>query len=195
MKALGIFFGILLAIVLTILWYFSDNIKGYYTFKEYCERGGGLTVYEPLEKNVGWSAGNKKDAMGAAQLENVLFARYLDVNTEKKYDVRYKGGISLNESSYEISPANDSTGTVYFYKSINYSIKNELRLQLYGSEVLNSNSGKLLAKYYVYGYEIFDRENTLLDISSEKKCHAGEPGSATTGFALSIKMLNTAFRK
>lgn len=77
MKAVAKFCGIVLAIFLLVVWFFFDNIKGYYTFKEYCEKEGGLTVYEPLEMNVGWLAKDETDARFTTSLDNVGYVRYL----------------------------------------------------------------------------------------------------------------------
>ena len=66
---------IAVGIVVAIAAYFGDNIRGYYRFKELCETEGGLKVFRPLLKNVGWQASSYEDARSAAHFTQIAFAR------------------------------------------------------------------------------------------------------------------------
>ena len=45
------------AFVVLVGLYFASNIYGYYRFKSICAKEGGLKVYQPLQKGVGWLQG------------------------------------------------------------------------------------------------------------------------------------------
>lgn len=75
MKPFFKFIIIVSIIPLLIGLYFFDNIKGYYRFKQYCEKEGGLKVYEAIKKGVGLLAKDKDEAHSAALLENIGFVR------------------------------------------------------------------------------------------------------------------------
>src|SRR5437868_10592772 len=79
MKKFLIFISI---IFLSIFAFFFSNIKGYYRFKQYCEAEGGLRVYEPLERNVGWAAKDKEHAAFTSVLDSVGFVRYIENDKE-----------------------------------------------------------------------------------------------------------------
>lgn len=95
------FLIIISIIFLSIFAFFFSNIKGYYRFKQYCEAEGGLRVYEPLEKNVGWLADDFENARLVALLDRGDFVRYTDKNGREIYDMRYLGGNPVSDSSYE----------------------------------------------------------------------------------------------
>lgn len=184
---------IICVIFLSVFAFFFSNIKGYYRFKQYCEAEGGLRVYEPLERNVGWLADDKSEAMAAAQLQDVAYVRYYD-NSQRAFDVRYKGGFFLNQSSYEIYPSNMDALPTYHWVNNSVELKSEHRLHLYGKEVYGLKDKKMVARYYIYGYEVFNRSKTILDMPSEEVCHSGFQGSAVADGALSIKKLRESFK-
>lgn len=193
MKALSIFFGILLAIALTILWYFSDNIKGYYTFKEYCEKEGGLRVYEPLEKNVGWLADDKYSARAASLLGDIDFVRYTDKNGVA-YDVKYLGGDPQKDSSFSVVVSDSEKTVKYQWNRIFKKIPNELRLSFSGYEVINFENKNTSVRYYTISYSRFDRARTILDAPSTIRCHE-ELMRSQKEEPYYIKKIKTAFEK
>lgn len=150
--------------------YFFDNIKGYWRFKQYCAKEGGLRVYQPLEKNVGWLAGDQEQAKAASLLAYVNYARYIDEYDGNAYDLRYLGGDSQLDTSYEIKPENRSNTPVYSWKSVGEEVKGELRMRRFGYEVIKIEKSELSALYYSFSYSKFNRSKTILDIPSKVYC-------------------------
>lgn len=192
MKPFFKFIVIVSIIPLLIGLYFFDNIKGYYRFKQYCAKEGGLRVYQPLEKSVGWWADDYDSAHMAAQLKYVAFVRYRDKKDGKEYDLTYMGGDPQRDSSFNKNSADQSKEIVYFWKNINKKISGESRLMRYGEEILNTNN-KILVSYYMLGYEKFNRSHTLLDAPSEVYCflESAKKVGEMDGW---ITALNTSFK-
>ncbi|MFT7224169.1 MAG: hypothetical protein ACI82Z_001722 [Cellvibrionaceae bacterium] len=175
-KALIIPLALVILIPASILLYFAENIKGYYRFKWYCENEGGLKIYEKLEKNVGWMAEDKLDAMAASHLKYVKFVRYPEKKEQGKlYDLVYQGGNPSSFKSHEITPANFTETIKYKWVVINSKIENELRLEKYGYEIFYFENSNYIAKYYSFGYSIFNRKKTFLSAPSGSGCF-NEPG-------------------
>ncbi len=192
MKPFFKFIAIVSIIPLLVGLYFFDNIKGYYRFKQYCEKEGGLRVYEPLEKNVGWWADDYDSAHMAAQLKYVAFVRYIDKKDGNEYDLQYVGRDPQRDSSFKQLPADQSKKIKYFWKNINEKIDGEIRLMRYGEKVLNIDN-KVLVSYNMLGYEKFNRSHTLLDAPSEVYCFldAAKKIGQIDGW---IAALNTSFK-
>jgi hypothetical protein len=161
---------IFLIIPLLIGLYFFDNIKGYYRFKQYCEREGGLRVYESLEKNVGWMADGHWEARAASLLNHVEFVRYRDKNDKKNYDLKYLGGDSQRNTSYEIKPEDISKVPIYLWADVSRSVHGELRMRNFGYEISRVSDSKIMARYYSFSYSKLDRDKTLLDMPSNIYC-------------------------
>ena len=150
MKALAKFFGVLLAIALLIVWYFFDNIKGYYAFKEYCEKEGGLTVYEPLEKNVGWSVNDKYQAKYISSLSGVAYTYYQD-RSGAGYLVKYLGGDVNNDSSYEIKKSfSDEVRLHYVLIKKQEFVDDGKRLKLITDQI--ESNKKIISEYKTFYY-------------------------------------------
>lgn len=173
--------------------YFFDNIKGYYRFKQYCEKEGGLRVYQPLEKNVGWLAEDQEQAKAASLLEYVDYVRYTDKYDENTYDLRYLGGDSQLDTSYEIRPVNKSNIPVYSWSSVGEEVKGELRIRRFGYEVIKIKKSELAALYYSFSYAKFNRSKTLLDMPSRVYCFT-EYEKGSEGMYGWRVALNTAFK-
>ncbi|MDO8336259.1 MAG: hypothetical protein Q7T74_05785 [Candidatus Saccharibacteria bacterium] len=173
--------------------YFFDNIKGYYQFKQYCAKEGGLRIATPLEKNVGWLADDYWDARTAFLLDHVAFVRYTDKEDGKTYDLQYFGGNQQKDSSYNKSIADESKSVIYKWVYVNDQIAGELRLGRFGYAILDSNSNGVLSRYYGFSYLIFDRSKAPLDSKSVVDCffypaqHKGEVDGWVTA-------LNSGFR-
>lgn len=152
-------FSIIIGVVFpSVFAFFFSNIKGYYRFKQYCEAEGGLRVYEPLERNVGWLADDYNDAHVAAQLKYTGFVRYTDKEDGKAYDLKYLDGDPQHEKS------------VYKFKFLNEEVFNESRLGKYGYEIHDLRNGEISVQYYMFGYSKFNRNNTLLGSPSGSSC-------------------------
>lgn len=134
---------------------FFDNIKGYYRFKQYCAKEGGLRVYEPLEKNVGWSADDKYDARVPALLNGVDFVRYTDRKDGATYDLRYLGGNPQDDESFKVTPSNNSVPIIYVWKELHFDVKNEWRLHESGYKVANLDDNKISVRYLMFSYIYF----------------------------------------
>lgn len=170
MKPFFKFIVIVSIIPLLIGLYFFGNIKGYYRFKHYCAKDGGLQVYESLEKGEGWWAKDEYEARVAAVLEHVGFVRYFDKKQSKIYDLRYLGGDPQLDSSFVTDLSDESKNILYKLNYINEAVKNELRLRKYGYEISDFSTGRLLARFYMYSYSKFDRDKTVLDMPSGVTC-------------------------
>src|SRR5690606_5791895 len=95
-----------LLIPLLIGLYFAENIKGQFRFMQYCWKEGGLKVYEPLERGVGWEADSYYRAKSVASMDGVGFVRFYDNKKELYMDVIYVGGNVGLDSSYRAAAAN-----------------------------------------------------------------------------------------
>mgnify|MGYP000878039264 CR=1 FL=1 len=183
----------LISIPIVILLFFSSNIYGYFRFKHYCSAEGGLRVYEKLERNVGWLAKDKYEARTAALLDGVGFVRYTDKNDGKSYDIKYIGGDPQDDGSFEKYNMDGSKSIRYVWKSINQPVANELRLRRYGEEILDVKDNRVLAQYYMLGYEKLNRSNTLLDMPTEIYCF-NDPVTKFGNFDGWISSVNKIFR-
>lgn len=190
MKPLIKLIVIVSTIPLLIGMYFFDNIKGYLRFKQYCANEGGLHIYEPLEKNVGWWAKDKYDARVAALLKYVDFVRYFDEKDGVSYDLRYLGGSPQRDSSFEKVLSDESKRVLYKWQYINEVVPNELRLRKYGKKISNMNTNKNIVSYINFGYEKLDRDDTILDMPSEQYCIPVKIGKTDEW----ISVLNSAFK-
>ncbi|WP_331347116.1 hypothetical protein [Cellvibrio sp. UBA7661] len=180
-------------IPLLIALYFFDNIKGYWRFKQYCASEGGLRVYQPLERGVGWLAEDQEQAKAASLLEYVDYARYTDKNDGNTYDLRYLGGDLQLDASYEIKLEDQAKNPVYLWKSVGEGVKGELRLRRFGYEVVEIKSSKLFSLYYSFSYSKFDRSKTILDSPSRVYCFT-EHEKGSEGLYGWRVALNTAFK-
>lgn len=186
------FLIIISVIFLSVFAFFFSNIKGYYRFKQYCEAEGGLRVYEPLERNVGWSAADYNDAHVAAQFNHTAFVRYEDKGVV--YDLRYLGGDPQFENSFERKNFNETNSVLYEIRSINYEgVEDVPRLYRFGYEVLDVKTKKILGAYYMFSYSIFDREKTILAGPSGIDCfhEISQDGNAEK----ILKAINGLFRE
>ncbi|QEY15517.1 hypothetical protein D0C16_05740 [Cellvibrio sp. KY-GH-1] len=163
------FIAIISIIPLLIGLYFFDNIKGYYRFKLYCEKEGGLKVFDPIKKGVGLLAKNKEEAHSAALLENIGFVRYKDEDGNF-YDIKYLGGNFQVDVSFDKKPADLSVEPNYQWKNINSNVFGELRLSKTGYEIFNFSKNSVSVRYSIFYYSRFDRRKTLLDAPSHIGC-------------------------
>lgn len=157
-------------IPLLIALYFFDNIEGYWRFKQYCEKEGGLRIYQRLDRGAGLLAENKEQAKAASLLKYVDYARYTDKNNGNTYDLRYLGGDSQLDASYEIKFEDQARAPVYLWKSVGEDVKGELRLRRFGYEIVDIKSSKLFSHFYSFSYSKFDRSKTILDSPSSVYC-------------------------
>jgi len=148
--------------------YFSSNVRGYYRFKEICEKEGGLRVFHPLKKGAGWKAKKHWGHLMAAHLEHVAFVRYVD---GAEYDIRYRGGLVGLDESYDISLADEKKPVVYELVAINQSLAGETRTSRSGYEVREIATGRLMVRWYQIGYSTFDQDHTLLAAPSGQACY------------------------
>lgn len=163
--------GVLIAIGLVGL-YFSDNIRGYYRFREVCQKQAGLHVFSTLQKDVGWwtNAGDISGAITAAISERVAFVRYKDRRDGLLYDVYFRGGNRGNSDSYGRSPADSSKELRYGWIFVNERIPDETRLSRTGYDITDLRTHQLAAHFYHFGYSKFNQDRTLLAAPSGEAC-------------------------
>lgn len=163
---------IAVGIVVAIAAYFGDNIRGYYRFKELCETEGGLKVFRPLLKNVGWQASSYEDARSAAHFTQIAFARFTDAKDGRSYDLRYLGGHPADDSSYEKLAAKPDTPVVYAWNWVAETLPGEVRTSRSGLKVIDIATGKVQMQWLQIGYRTFDQDRTLLAAPSGNACHS-----------------------
>ena len=162
---------IILCIVLAILLFFSDNIYGYYRFKQFCKNEGGLKVYGKLEKDVGWMTEKYHDALFIGRLEEVKFVRFLDGKDGRiKYDLYYVDGDRKRRKSYEKKMADTSVNPYFSWIEKRNLVHDELRLYRISYEVVDYKTNALLVGFYDFSYSILEQKNTLFGSSSFKRC-------------------------
>ncbi|WP_331351681.1 hypothetical protein [Cellvibrio sp. UBA7671] len=160
-KFLFIIFAFFLAYV------FSDNVKGYFKFKEYCKKEAGFHFYKPIVKKSAWFVPSRADAMEISALKDVSFARYKD--GDEYFDVKYNSGKPYELTSFEVSPSDMSMKTAYKLVNISKAIHGEQRLSVSGREVVDESGGKVLS-FYMFSYANFDRDYTPLDMNPYLLC-------------------------
>lgn len=182
---------ILIAILVLVLIFFSSNIHGYFRFKSYCSSEGGLKVYEQIEKNVGVITDDYDSAHMAVQLQYIDFARYKDKKEGLFYDLRYIGGEPQSLKSYSKAPADHSKDTLYYWKDVNYFVRNEKDLFKFGFEIMDVNRKKVLARYYMFEYLLYVGQ---LDSKSTQSCFR-EGGGSISDIARWRNDFKAAFKK
>jgi hypothetical protein len=158
------------AILLVVLGYFVPNIYGYYRFKVICDKEGGLRVHHKLRRGEGWAA-HASGAYDVASFDdNVPFVRMPD-RFGHLFDYRYRGGLPGDDRSYEATPANTALPVVYEIRSVSEQLSDETRLRRSGFEVREMTTGRLMIRWYQFGYSVFDQNRTLFAAPSLAICH------------------------
>lgn len=168
-KSLSVFLLAICFFLTVIGLIFFDNIKGYYTFKEYCEKEGGLTVYEPIEKNVGWWAKDKTDARFAASLDHIGFVRYLEKDNQL-YDLKPVGPRNTLNPEHEVNNANLAVEPIYKLESESYSSRSPHQPSRVTYQVKNFSNEKLIVKFNIYHYGFFNEERTPMGVNQKFSC-------------------------
>lgn len=190
MKPFYKFVIVVTAVLLLLGIVFFDNIKGYYRFKQYCENEGGLRIYQPLEKNVGWQAEDYDAAHMAAQLKWVSFVRYTDKKNGDTYDLKYLGGYWQSKSSFKKAKSDQTAPVEYQWVNINSFLEGERNLFEFGYEVVDKKSGSVFARYYMYEYLLYVGP---FDSRSIESCFR-EGGESVDRLPAWRLKLNTAFK-
>ncbi|MHA6833421.1 hypothetical protein [Ralstonia pseudosolanacearum] len=152
------------------VWYFYDDVVGYYGFRRYCAREAGARISSRVELNKGWRAESQSSARVLAALYGVGFARYTDERTKESFDVIYLGGGVQRDSSFKIQRADTKMSTAYALKFINQRMDNEYRLSKVGYEIFDINRNAMVARFYNFGYSLFDVDRTFLGSPSGVDC-------------------------
>lgn len=161
-----------LSVALLISLYFSDNIRGYYRFKEICEKDAGLHIYQPLERNVGWtvSGGQIYDTGFVVQFNEVAFVRYRNEKDGNSYDVFRAPKLEVGDPAYAQQPADVSKAIVYKFDVQTIRLPNEVRIGAQHFDVVDLRSGKAAARYSRFSYSKFNPDNTILGAPSGESC-------------------------
>ncbi len=159
-------------LILLVALYFASNIRGYYRFKEICVRDGGVRVYQPLERDVGWTVGRGRmqDTGMPVVFPEVAFARYRNEEDGQWYDVYRVPKVKVGDDGFAQQPADLSKPVVYEYRSRNQDLKDELRMSATSKEVIDLRNSKVAATYTTFGYSQFEPSNTLLAAPSGSEC-------------------------
>lgn len=166
MNLLKVLFFVL---ILFLGYVYSDNVKGYYKFKSYCEKEAGFQSYQKLNRGHGWLVDDLGDPMAIAYLEGVKFSRYKDYLTEKYFDMKYVSGDPHKKSSFSIVESNLKEDVKYKWVNVSYFIDGEERLSKFGNELIDNEGNKILG-VYEFSYAKFDRKYTPLDMNPVSRC-------------------------
>ncbi len=166
MKSVGIFFGIILAIVLSIAGYFSDNIKGYYKFKQYCLKEGGLVFHRPLKKNVGWIAKNRSEAQLVSTRDHIGFVRYPEEN--QWYDLKLIESQDLLSQKYEVAATNFSVEPIYKFEKEIFPSKFAFESSKTTYQIRMLSKDVVIIKYNTFRHLFFDPKK--IPINQEYTC-------------------------
>jgi hypothetical protein len=152
--------------------FFADNIRGYYRFKEICARDAGLRVYQPLERNVGWtvSGGRIEDTSMPIYMNEVAFVRYRNETDDMLYDVYRVQKLKVGDSGYAQQAADLNKPVVYEYRSSHRDLKDEVRLGAWITEFIDLRTSKIAATYSEISYGKFNTENSILAAPSGEAC-------------------------
>lgn len=186
----------LVGLALMIGLYFSDNIRGYYRFKEICAKEAGLKVFRPLERNIGWTVkgGRIEDTGMAVYFKDVAFVRYRNEKDGNLYDVYRAPKLKVGDPGYAQQPA-DLNKTVVYQFSVEtiHSLPNEIRTGVQHFDVTELKTSRLAVRYSRLGYSKFDPDKTILGAPSGERCPDDWARTdPKTGMALPSK-LNLAF--
>lgn len=148
------------AIAALIGLYFFSNIKGYYRFKEICEKEGGLKVYQPLEKGVGWQTLEFSGASSAKYLlelsDGIEYVRFRTAKGEE-FDLKRKSQArdSFGNPSYEEIPSNSQFEPRYVYAEQQIAFEDLPRTQHYKTTIAEASTKKILVQYQDFVYRPF----------------------------------------
>lgn len=179
-----------IGLVLVITLFFASNIRGYYRFKEICARDSGVRVYQPLERNVGWTVGRGRmqDTGMPAIYPEVAFVRYRNEKDGQWYDVYRVPKLKVGDDGLAQQPADMSKPVIYEYRWHHEVLKDELRMSATLNEVIDLRNSKIAATYTTFGYSKFDRDKTLLAAPSGMRCPEDFPqADPKTGINLPLK--------
>ncbi len=157
-----------LAIPVAFFVYFAPNVHGYYRFKQMCEAEGGLRIYHKLQKGVPWQADPLTKYSAAAHQDLVQFVR---VEEEGQLRDMRRLGPKGNRDSYQTVPANVSLAPVYEVRLTLQRPPGEVRLNRASYEIREVDTGRLMVRWYEFGYSLFDQDRTLLAAPSNVVCH------------------------
>jgi hypothetical protein len=142
--------------VLAIALFFSDNIRGYYRFKDICAKDAGLHVYVPLKRDVGWVA-REIDAPSLLHFyEEVNFVRHSANDHTVKDLVRTPDRSSVSDNGFRTTPPDPSKQPTYSYQTVLETVASELRMYKRGAIVTEVASEKVVATFQDYVYTFFE---------------------------------------
>ena len=149
-------------IALLIGLYFLDNIRGYYRFKEICEKEAGLRVYEPIQKNKGWQTlipnSDSKAAYLLSYYNGISYVRFEEKNGIL-HDLRRTGEKKNRwDSGFRPEPSASNDQPLYEYHDDLKTVTEEVRINRYASTVTNLQSGKLAVIYQDFTYRLFNQD-------------------------------------
>jgi hypothetical protein len=177
-------------LVLAIALFFASNIRGYYRFKEICARDAGVRVYQPLERNVGWTVGGGRmlDTALPVRYPEVAFVRYRNEKDGNWFDVYRVPKLKVGDDGFAQQPADLSKPVIYEYRWHHEVLNDELRMSATLYEVIDLRTSKNAATYTTFGYSKFDRDKTLLAAPSGVGCPEDFPQTdPKTGMYLPLK--------
>ena len=148
------------AIVISYTIWKADVFWNYYQFKQLCAAEGGLKIFEPLGKGMGWQEKPNSTtdvAMWyASHMPNIGFFRVNrtqydplpELGLGEPIDVRYVGGPTLPSTSYEFKPSDLTRPVVYeIHTKVNDKTPENSRTNLVLFQVREAESQKVMLVY------------------------------------------------
>jgi hypothetical protein len=170
-KSLTIVAGVSV-LVLAAAAFFARDIRGYYEFHQLCEREGGLKVFEPLQRGVGWGIpeGQADAAVLPVSFDEVAFVRFRSEKDENLYDVVRAPRIKNSDPGYAVSPADASREVMYRFDRQWADLPGDAPVEMLRFSVTNVKSEALAASYSHYSFGRQDSDSPWL-----KDCHGDVP--------------------
>jgi hypothetical protein len=144
-----------LGIAIVIALYFSDNIRGYYRFKEICANDAGLAIYEPLQKGMGWSSSKFDAGYLLNNYDGINFVRFIDDQQSFRDLVRTNARKDFWDDGFKPQPIDITRQPHYSYAAENKKIETEVRLNSYSKIIRSIQNGKVVVMYRDFAYKLF----------------------------------------
>lgn len=151
---------------------------------------GGLTVYEPLEKNVGWWAKDKTDARFTASLDHIGFVRFLEKDNQL-YDLKPVGPRNTLNPEHEVNNANLSIELIYKLELESYSSELAHQPSRVTYQVKQLSDNKIIVKYSVFYYGFFNSEKMPMNVNQKFSCFDDE---VPNGYLDWVNAINSVFK-
>lgn len=164
------------AVVMAVVLYNLDAITGQWKFERMCEKESGTRFFGMVEKDVGWEvdAGGIYDYREPFQFGHVAFVRFRDQSgvlvdaRESGYEHIAQG--TVRQRAYSISPADENKRVRYRLRYASTTLPEDKRFGRTDTQVVDVDTGKLLASHTTFGYQWAKSERVILSAPTGQTC-------------------------